>query len=319
MKTPRAISSAARSSWGRGGSPTRSSASGSAHAAGARGFEVDFGWARRCSTSVRKPTQSSSSSAPPSCEPRHPGVRHNLGKAHYAMGLVDEAVDDFRAALAANDDALHRASLATVIPGAPSATHADVLAARRAFAENDLPSPRFQFAPERSPGPLRVGYLSSFFESPNWMKPVWGLVNEHDRTGFAVHLLSDATEEECAAAGYRPDRSRHVRVDQRPRQRARRRANRRRRARSPRRPQRLQRARPPARRRVPPRRRRRRVVQPLRHVGDERVRLPHRGLSRRPRRRGDPLHREDRARLRHVPDLRRRLRRAAGRASPRAA
>ena len=37
------------------------------------------------------------------------------------------------------------------------------------------------------------------------MKPVWGLVNEHDRTGFAVHLLSDATEAECAAAGYRPD------------------------------------------------------------------------------------------------------------------
>ena len=37
------------------------------------------------------------------------------------------------------------------------------------------------------------------------MKPVWGLVNAHDRAGFAVHLLSDATEEECAAAGYRPD------------------------------------------------------------------------------------------------------------------
>ena len=37
------------------------------------------------------------------------------------------------------------------------------------------------------------------------MKPVWGLVNQHDRAGFAVHLLSDATEEECAAAGYRPD------------------------------------------------------------------------------------------------------------------
>jgi predicted O-linked N-acetylglucosamine transferase (SPINDLY family) len=37
------------------------------------------------------------------------------------------------------------------------------------------------------------------------MKPVLGLVNANDRTGFAVHLLSDATEEECAAAGYRPD------------------------------------------------------------------------------------------------------------------
>jgi protein O-GlcNAc transferase len=120
-------------------------------------------------------------------------------------GLVDEAVATFRAALAVNDDSLHRAALGTVIPGAPSATHDDVLAARRAFAERDLPSPRFDFPPERSPGPLRVGYLSSFFGSANWMKPVWGLVNAHDRTGFAVHLLSDATEAECAAAGYRPD------------------------------------------------------------------------------------------------------------------
>ena len=34
---------------------------------------------------------------------------------------------------------------------------------------------------------------------------MWGLVNHHDRTEFAVHLLSDATERECAAAGYRPD------------------------------------------------------------------------------------------------------------------
>jgi predicted O-linked N-acetylglucosamine transferase (SPINDLY family) len=37
------------------------------------------------------------------------------------------------------------------------------------------------------------------------MKPVWGLINKHDRAAFAVHLLSEATEAECAAAGYRPD------------------------------------------------------------------------------------------------------------------
>ena len=138
-------------------------------------------------------------------QPRHAGVRQNLAKAQYLTGLVEDAVANFRAALAVDDNVLHRSSLATVIPGDPSATHADVLAARRAFAENDLPSPRFEFSTERSHGPLRVGYLSSFFESANWMKPVWGLLNAHDRTDFAVHLLSDATEAECAAAGYRPD------------------------------------------------------------------------------------------------------------------
>lgn len=138
-------------------------------------------------------------------EPRHSWARHSLGKAQYGIGLVDEAVANFRAALAASDDALNRSALATIIPGSPSATHVDVLAARRVFAEKDLPGPRFRSSAGRAPGPLRVGYLSSFFASPNWMKPVWGLINKHDRAGFAVHLLSEATEVECAAAGYRPD------------------------------------------------------------------------------------------------------------------
>jgi tetratricopeptide (TPR) repeat protein len=138
-------------------------------------------------------------------QPGHAWARHSLGKAQYGLGLVDEAVANFGAALDASDDAAHRSALATVIPGGPSATHVDVLATRRAFAEKDLPGPRFRSSAERAPGPLRVGYLSSFFASPNWMKPVWGLVNQHDRAGFAVHLVSEATEEECAAAGYRPD------------------------------------------------------------------------------------------------------------------
>jgi predicted O-linked N-acetylglucosamine transferase (SPINDLY family) len=121
------------------------------------------------------------------------------------MGLVDEAVDAFRAAAVLSDDVLHRRALATVIPGSPAATHDDVLAARRAFAERDLPSPSFRFPGARTPGRLRVGYLSSFFASPNWMKPVWSLVNKHDRADVSVHLLSEATEAECAAAGYRAD------------------------------------------------------------------------------------------------------------------
>lgn len=137
-------------------------------------------------------------------QPRHDWARHSLGKAQFGLGLVDEAATSFRAAIAASDEVRHRSALATVIPGSPSATHADILAARRAFAES-LPGPRFHASAERAPGPLRVGYLSSFFASPNWMKPIWGLINKHDRSGFAVHLLSEATEADCAAAGYRPD------------------------------------------------------------------------------------------------------------------
>jgi len=176
-----------------------------AQALGESGFQVRFGLGSALLDTDREGDAIVELERAAALEPRHAGALHNLGKARYGLGLVDEAVASFRAALAVSDDVLHRSALATVVPGSPAATHADVLASRRAFAERDLPAPRFRFPAERAPGPLRVGYLSSFFASPNWMKPVWGLVNEHDRDGFAVHLLSEATEADCAAAGYRPD------------------------------------------------------------------------------------------------------------------
>lgn len=176
-----------------------------AHALGESGFQVHFGLGSALLDTDQEAAAIVELARAAALHPRHAGARHNLAKAQYRMGLVDEAVADFRAALAVSDVYLHRSALATIIPGSPSATHADILAARRAFAERDLPAPRFRFPAERSPGPLRVGYLSSFFASPNWMKPVWSLVNRHDRAGFAVHLLSEATEAECTAAGYRPD------------------------------------------------------------------------------------------------------------------
>jgi predicted O-linked N-acetylglucosamine transferase (SPINDLY family) len=176
-----------------------------AHALGEEGFDVRFGLGSALLDTHREADAIAQLERAVALDPRHAGALHNLGKAQYGVGLVDESVASFRAALAENDDVLHRLALATVVPGSPSASHADVLAARRAFAESDLPAPRFRFPEERTLGPLRVGYLSAFFGSPNWMKPVWGLVNEHDRGGLAVYLLSDAREDACAAAGYRPD------------------------------------------------------------------------------------------------------------------
>jgi len=176
-----------------------------AEALGEDGFDVRFGLGSALLDTHREADAIAELESAVALEPRHAGALHNLGKAQYGMGLVDDAVASFRAALAVSDDVLHRLALATVIPGSPSATHADVLDARRGFAERDLPSSHVALPAERTPGPLRVGYLSAFFASPNWMKPVWGLVNAHDRDGLAVHLLSEATDAECAAAGYRPD------------------------------------------------------------------------------------------------------------------
>jgi len=41
---------------------------------------------------------------------------------------------------------------------------------------------------------LKIGYVSAFFHKDNWMKPVWGLLDKHDRENFEVHLFSDRTE-----------------------------------------------------------------------------------------------------------------------------
>jgi tetratricopeptide (TPR) repeat protein len=136
--------------------------------------------------------------------PGHAPSQHNLGKALYRLGLIDESIERFRAAISLGEGFLPRTAIVTAIPGSPSADHRAVLEARRQWAGTHLPpvDPAKRFP--RDPGdgrPLRIGYLSSFFQSRNWMKPVWGLVNHHDRRRFEIHLFSDAAESACGA-GY---------------------------------------------------------------------------------------------------------------------
>ncbi len=132
-------------------------------------------------------------------------TKHNLAHALFELGQADEALDLFREAAEGPRAALPRAMIAVMIPGAPKATNEDVLAARRAFAEHDLPpvATRRASLPRRD-GPLRIGYVSSFFHRQNWMKPVWALIAHHDRERFELHLFSDAPES-AMAEGYRAD------------------------------------------------------------------------------------------------------------------
>lgn len=135
-------------------------------------------------------------------------ARHNLGTTLHELGRTDEAIDALRhcARLGAVAPAMAREAIATIIPGAPAADNAAVLEARRAWVA-DLPA-------TTSPGPtprgvpadrpVRLGYVSSFFMDRNWMKPVWGVVNRHDRERFEVHLFSEGPAESIKH-GYRPD------------------------------------------------------------------------------------------------------------------
>ena len=137
--------------------------------------------------------------------PDWPEAHHNLGDALFSLGQADEALDHLRQAAAA-DSEFARAMIAVVIPGAPHSRNQDILNARRQWAERDLPPPRpaarFPGRSLRGDRRLRIGYVSSFFHRPNWMKPVWGLINQHDRSRFRVHLFSDSPRE-AILHGYR--------------------------------------------------------------------------------------------------------------------
>jgi len=128
--------------------------------------------------------------------PDWPAAQHNLGQALFKLGQVDEALDLFRQASAGDSPALSQAAIAVIIPGSPSSDNQAILDARRSFAETHLPPRRTTGHSSRgaqnADRPMRIGYVSSFFQDHNWMKPVWGLINHHDRRRFEVHLFSDA-------------------------------------------------------------------------------------------------------------------------------
>ena len=113
-------------------------------------------------------------------------ARHNLARALYELGQVSAALAHFRwcAAQPQEASAQARAMIAVIIPGVPEADNQAVLDARRSWAERDLAGRTAGAEPaarSASGQPLRIGYVSSFFHRDNWMKPVWGLINQHDR------------------------------------------------------------------------------------------------------------------------------------------
>lgn len=129
-------------------------------------------------------------------------ARHNRGCALFQVGETEEAAAEFERCLESGraEGQKSLANLATILPGVPGADNAMLLAVRRAAAKKLLGegerTEQRGAAGDAGAGPIRVGYLSSFFSSDNWMKPVWGVVNQHERTKVAVHLFSDVPREE---------------------------------------------------------------------------------------------------------------------------
>jgi protein O-GlcNAc transferase len=136
---------------------------------------------------------------------RNPEAHHNLGRVLYRLGDADRAAHHLEIALSQRDRIVSWLALATIIPGCPHATQKKILEIRKTYASKleagKIRSDRFE-APNRTKGRIRVGYLSAHFDSANYMEPVWGLINHHDRKAFKVYLFSDSPSEN-GMRGYR--------------------------------------------------------------------------------------------------------------------
>ncbi len=145
--------------------------------------------------------------------PAHAASHHNLGQALFNLGETDAAVAQYRRAIELGGGALSETTLAMSIAVSPTATAAEILEVRRKWAKAQLPppmsitsataKPQADGGTTRSNRALRVGYVSAFFDRPNWMKPVWSLINRHDRQRFQLFLYSDGARD--SPPGYEPN------------------------------------------------------------------------------------------------------------------
>lgn len=125
-------------------------------------------------------------------------AHHNLGRSLHEVGQADLAYQSFQKSIKLGFDATLR-EVAIFIPGCPSASNQTIMDERRKFAaglekSDDKRRKKNLFRKDRRKNWLKIGYVSAFFHKDNWMKPVWGLISQHDREKFQIHLFSDRTK-----------------------------------------------------------------------------------------------------------------------------
>ncbi len=121
-------------------------------------------------------------------------ARYHLARASFALGEIGKATGQLRASLLIRTDIRALRFLATIAPFDPHLDNAAILKYRRALsaavrARHGAPTETLVVgSPARKV--LKIGYVSSSFEAENWMKPVWGLIDQHDAGRVEVHLFS---------------------------------------------------------------------------------------------------------------------------------
>jgi len=131
-------------------------------------------------------------------DPKLAIAQHNLGRSLHEIGQADLAWQSFQQSINLGFVAT-RKDVAISIPGCPSASHQTVLMERKQWADElmrsgDIKPGTYTINKDKEKQCLNIGYVSAFFHKENWMKPVWGLLAQHDREKFQIHLLSDRTK-----------------------------------------------------------------------------------------------------------------------------
>lgn len=132
-------------------------------------------------------------------------VLHNLGKAWHELGETDRAMELWANALKIEDTTATRMALAIDAPHAKMCSHESVKKWRTELAEQLLLQENAGSVGvnplNRGRQRLKIGYVSAFFHRPNWMKPVWALLNHQNREQFEVHLFADGPPEAISESG----------------------------------------------------------------------------------------------------------------------
>ena len=142
----------------------------------------------------------------------NPATHHHLARAFFTLGDVDRSLESLRQAAKLTDQLDPWQGIANIVPNAPMSSNTDIIAARQDWATRlaECASTSRNGNRKRAPGcwennrPVHVAYLSAHFGGRNYMKPVWGLINRHNRGAFRIDLLSDKRFE-SPFPGYQPD------------------------------------------------------------------------------------------------------------------
>lgn len=118
---------------------------------------------------------------------------HNFGKALFELGAVAEASQAFERAWQQGSLPSLR-ELAVICPGNPHQSTSQILEIRRRYAaavQLDSVPWTPQLTSKSQPTRLRVGYISSFFAHPNYMKPIYALIRAHHAERVDIELFHD--------------------------------------------------------------------------------------------------------------------------------